>query len=519
MNTTTRRSAIQQGALDESGSASLQAAMDRNDFGATDLVDYYFRQIESLDKSGPAINSVLYTNPDAHAQAERLDEERRAGKVRGPLHGIPILLKANINTADRMPTTAGSFALHGFCAHEDAPLVTQLREAGVIILGKTNLSEWANFRSPHSSSGWSSEGGQTRNPYVLDRNPSGSSSGSGAAVAANLCAAAVGTETDGSIISPASINGIAGIKPTGGLVAAEGIIPISATQDTAGPMARTLEDAVLLLEAMSGQSFADALARHDPGERPLSGMRLGYAEKLSNFLPQVEQVMKSSISMLQSLGAEIIPTDIAPGEEVQAAEYQVLLYEFKDGLERYLARYVSERRTEAPAGGAGSADGHHPNGARWPLTLRALIEFNSANAARVMPHFNQEIIEEAAAKGSLSDPEYKKALETCRNFEREKGISAYTTKYKLDAILSASNSPAWKTDHALGDHYIGGNTSLAAISACPHITVPAGFAGELPLGLSIFGVPYSEKALIRVGLAFERATNARRPPKFLPSDY
>jgi len=509
MNSTTRRTAIQRGALDESGFASLRAAMRRNDFGAADLVDYYLDQIEALDKSGPAINSVLYTNPDARAQAEKLDEERRQGKDRGPLHGIPILLKANINTADRLPTTAGSFALHGFCAREDSPLVARLREAGAVILGKTNLSEWANFRSTHSSSGWSSEGGQTRNPYVLDRNPSGSSSGSGAAVAANLCAAAVGTETDGSIISPASINGIAGIKPTGGLVEAEGIIPISATQDTAGPMARKLEDAVRLLEAMSGKSFSETLEQLDPTERPLSGMRLGYAEKLSNFLPQVERVMKDSLATLRALGAEIIPVDIAPSEEVLAAEYQVLLYEFKDGLERYLARYV------AGAGGGTDAGA----GVRWPLTLKALIEFNSGNAARVMPHFNQEIIEEAAAKGPLSDPEYRKALETCRNFEREKGIGAYASKHKLDAILSASNSPAWKTDHACGDHYVGGNTSLAAIPACPHITVPAGFAGELPLGLSIFGVPHSEKTLIRVGLAFERVANARRSPKFLPTDY
>ncbi len=480
--------------------------MQRNDFSAVDIVDYYLGQIDALDKSGPAINSVLYTNPDARAQAIKLDEERRQGKVRGPLHGIPILLKANINTADRLPTTAGSFALHGFCAREDSPLVARLREAGAIILGKTNLSEWANFRSTHSSSGWSSEGGQTRNPYVLDRNPSGSSSGSGAAVAANLCAAAVGTETDGSIISPAS-NGIVGIKPTGGLVEAEGIIPISATQDTAGPMARRLDDAVTLLEAMSGKSFSEALELRDLEERPLSGMRLGYAEKLSNFLPQVERVMKDSLEVLKALGAEIVPIDISPSEEVAAAEYQVLLYEFKDGLERYFARYVA-------ATGSGVV-----NKDRWPLTLKALIEFNSANAARVMPHFNQEIVEEAAGKGPLSDPEYQKALETCRNFEREKGIGAYMSKYKLDAILSASNSPAWKTDHACGDHYVGGNTSLAAIAACPHITVPAGFAGELPLGLSIFGVPYSEKTLLRVGLAFERTTNARRPPKFLPTDY
>ena len=501
--------------------------MRRNDFGAVDLVEYYLGQIDAFDKSGPAINSVLYINPDARAQALKLDEERRLGNVRGPLHGIPILLKANINTADRLPTTAGSFALHGFCAREDSPLVARLREAGAIILGKTNLSEWANFRSTHSSSGWSSEGGQTRNPYVLDRNPSGSSSGSGAAVAANLCAAAVGTETDGSIISPASINGIAGIKPTGGLVEAEGIIPISATQDTAGPMARTLEDAVYLLEAMSGRSFSEALETRDGGERPLAGMRLGYAEKLSNFLPQVERVMKDSLATLQALGAEIVPIDISPSEEVQAAEYQVMLFEFKDGLERYLARYVASAADNAgprmgahagvPAGAR--ADASEGAGVHWPLTLKALIELNSQNSARVMPHFNQEIIEEAAAKGPLSDPEYQKALETCRTFEREKGIAAYTSKYRLDAILSASNSPAWKTDHACGDHYVGGTTSLAAIPACPHITVPAGFAGELPLGLSIFGVPYSEKTLLRVGLAFERATNARRAPKFFPTDY
>ena len=525
MNTTTRQPAIQRGALDESGFESLQAAMQRGDFGAADLVEYYLAQIDEIDKSGPSINSVLYINPDARALAESLDQERRKGNARGPLHGIPILLKANINTADRLPTTAGSFALHGFCASDDSPLVARLRAAGAVILGKTNLSEWANFRSTHSSSGWSSEGGQTRNPYVLDRNPSGSSSGSGAAVSANLCAAAVGTETDGSIISPASIHGIAGIKPTGGLVEAEGIIPISATQDTAGPMARRLDDAVCLLEAMSGRSFMDEIAPRASGDRPLAGIRLGYAEKLSNFLPQVERVMKSSLATLEALGAEIIPIDIMPSEDVQAAEYQVLLYEFKDGLERYLARYVAgagqssgQRADQHPTYDAGQRAGAS-DGARWPLTLKALIEFNSANAARVMPHFHQEIIEEAASKGPLSDPEYRKAIETCRNFEREKGIGAYVSKHRLDAILSASNSPAWKTDHACGDHYVGGNTSLAAIPACPHITVPAGFAGELPLGLSIFGVPYSETTLIRVGLAFERAASARRAPKFLPTDY
>jgi len=407
------------------------------------------------------LRSLLYLNPEARSIAEERDRERRAGIVRGPLHGIPVVLKANINTADQMPTTAGSQALHGFLAPEDAPLVAKLREAGAVILGKANLSEWANFRSTHSSSGWSSEGGQTKNPYVLERNPSGSSSGSAVAVSA------------------------------------EGIIPISFTQDTAGPMARTLEDAIVLLEAMSGRDYSGVLGGN-LAARPLEGMRLGYAEKLSRFLPQVEDIMKKSIAALENLGAEIVPVDIEPDEEVQKAEYQVLLYEFKYGIEQYLARYVAARADSAST--------------PWPRTLRDIIAFNTAHADTAMPHFAQEILIEAAGKGSLEEPEYKNALALCRAFEKEKGISAFTAKYRLDAIVAASNSPAWKTDHVLGDHYVGGNTSLAAIAAAPHITVPAGFVGELPIGLSVFGVPHSEEVLFRIGLAFERAVKARKAP-------
>lgn len=505
---------METGELDEFTVEALQKAMEAGELSATDIVEYYLQQIEAVDRGGPELRSVLYVNPDARVIAKGLDEERHAGAVRGPLHGIPLLLKANINTADTMPTPAGSLALHGFIAPEDAPLVARLRSAGAVILGKTNLSEWANFRSTHSSSGWSSEGGQTRNPYVLDRNPSGSSSGSAVAVAANLCAAAVGTETDGSIISPSAISGIAGIKPTRGIVDAEGIIPISHTQDTAGPMARTLRDAVLLLDAMLGQWYSEEFAQVQwiDRDRPLEGMRLGFAEKLSNFHPQVDQAMKTSVSVLTDLGAEIMPIDIETNEEVRNAEYQVMLYEFKNGLERYLAKYVADR---------GRGDSEESNGRKkrgqWPLTLQAIIEFNLAHADKVLPYFGQEILAEAAAKGPLEEPEYLKALAACQTFEREKGISAYAAKYGLDAIIAASNAPAWKTDYLLGDHYVGGNTSLAAIAGCPHVTVPAGFAGELPLGLSVFGVPFSEKTLIRVGLAFEHATCARRAPKFVPS--
>lgn len=507
------------------------------------LVDYYLQRIEAIDRQGPALNSLLYLNLDAPSIAAERDREWRAGIVRGPLHGIPVVLKANINTADSMPTTAGSQALHGFLAPEDAPIVARLREAGAVILGKANLSEWANFRSKHSSSGWSSEGLQTKNPYVLERNPSGSSSGSAVAVSANLCALAVGTETDGSIISPASINGIAGIKPTGGLLSAEGIIPISFTQDTAGSMARTLEDAIVLLAAMSGRDYSGVLRenealleRLDPAggllyqsgsggsegrrRRPLEGIRLGYAEKLSRFLPQVEDIMKKTIAVLEKLGAEIVVIDIEPDEEVQKAEYQVLLYEFKYGIDQYLARYVAGRELEAldsirmipdskkTGGVQGAGSASNP----WPRTLRDIIAFNAGHADVVMPYFGQEILLEAAEKGSLEEPEYKNALALCRAFEKEKGISAYIAKYRLDAIVAASNSPAWKTDHLLGDHYVGGNTSLAAIAAAPHITVPAGFVDELPIGLSVFGVPYSEEVLFRIGLAFERATKVRKAP-------
>ncbi|PKL75503.1 MAG: amidase [Candidatus Melainabacteria bacterium HGW-Melainabacteria-1] len=437
-------------------------------------------------------------NDEALVIAGRLDEERRHGSVRGPLHGIPILIKGNIDTGDALPTTAGSLALKGRLAPEDAPLVAGLRRAGAVILGKTNLSEWANFRSTHSSSGWSSEGGQTKNPYALDRNPSGSSSGSAVAVSANLCAAAVGTETDGSIISPSSVNGIVGIKPTIGAMSAQGIVPLSFSQDTAGPMARTVRDAALLLAAMANPGTMPIFLPPAGAEsRDLRGLRLGVARNFCGFLPAVDGVFEEALRALRELGATAVEMRLEAEKAFDEAELDVMLYEFKHGIAEYLGR--------------GSRN-PSPSAAR---SLDDLIGFNRAHSAKVMPWFGQELFEMAAAKGGLGDEAYLKARALCVSASREGGIDAALQRDRLDAILAPSGSPAWKTDHVLGDHYMGGGcTSLPAAAGYPHISLPAGFIHGLPVGLSIFGPKYSEATLIRIASAFESATKVRRPPRF-----
>jgi amidase len=478
--------------------------MDNGNLTSSELVAYYQKRIDTLDRCGPGLHAVLQLNPDAASIAAALDAERTGGTIRGRLHGIPVLLKGNINTADSMTTTAGSLALSGFRPGRDAVLVTKLRRAGAVILGKTNLSEWANFRSPHSSSGWSSEGGQTRNPYALDRNPSGSSSGSAVAVSANLCAVAVGTETDGSIISPASANGIVGFKPTVGLVGTEGIIPISVSQDTAGPMARTVADAVILLAAMSDAPQMpgewlhsglnlDFLSAADQG---LQGMRIGYAPLLEGFLPSVDGIMQTARRVLEALGATLVETELRMTPELGEAELEVMLFEFRQGLENYLQRYSPNGRIK---------------------TLGEVIQFNRDNAHAVLAHFGQELLIRASLKGGLDDPAYARAKKSCMSHSREHGIDRAMTGHGLAAIMGPSGGPAWKTDSILGDHFIGGSSSLPAIAGYPNITVPAGFVRGLPVGVSFFGSAHSETMLLRIALAFERATKTRRKPGFASS--
>ncbi len=484
------------GVYDEYTLSEFQAAMEGGSLSAESLVAYYTDRIGRLDRNGPMLNSVLYLNEYAPAQAATLDRERKSGKLRGPLHGIPILIKGNINTGDGMPTTAGSLALKGFMAPGDATVVRLLKDAGAVILGKTNLSEWANFRSRQSTSGWSSEGGQTRNPWALDRNPCGSSSGSAVAVSANLCALAVGTETDGSIISPSSINGIAGIKPGIGLVSQEGIIPISFSQDTAGPMARTLGDAAVLLEAMmekAGNAKTSASSEFDTtaGDRDLSGLRIALALNYSGMHPEMDLMAIKAADILRALGAVVEETTIEIDPRLEGAELDLMLYEFRYGLEKYLATY---------------GQGH---GIR---TLAGLIAFNRDHAETVMPWFGQDLLVAAAGKGSLDEASYKKARTDCLLYAREKGIDATVAALRLDAIIAPSSCLAWKTDHILGDHYMGGCSSLPAVAGYPHLTVPSGFVHGLPMGLSFFGKANTEAKLVRMGLAFEAAAECRRKP-------
>jgi amidase len=494
--------------LEEATIIELQEAMKAGKQTARAVAEMYLARIEEVDKRGPAVNSVIEINPDALTIADALDRERREKGPRGPLHGIPILIKDNIDTADRMMTTAGSLALAGVSAPKDAFVAQKLREAGAVILGKTNLSEWANFRSTHSTSGWSARGGLTRNPYVLDRNPCGSSSGSGVAVAANLCAAAIGTETDGSIVCPSSANGIVGIKPTLGLVSRSGIIPIAHSQDTGGPMARTVSDAAILLGAITGVDPRDAVTTQSRGKaladytkfldpNGLKGARLGVARKTFGFNREVDKLMDESLEAMKRLGATIIdPADVPTAGKFDDSELEVLLYEFKADLNAYLAN-------AGPRAGARS--------------LKELIEFNKQHRAEEMPYFDQELFIKAQEKGPLTSLAYRRALAKNHRLSRAGGIDAVMIKHQLDALIAPTGGPAWPTDLINGDHFGGGFSTPAAVAGYPHITVPAGHVHGLPIGISFVGRAYSEPTLIRLAYAYEQATKFRRPPQFLPT--
>jgi amidase len=495
--------------LEELSIAELQAGLASGRWTARSLAEAYLARIEALDRQGPALRAVLEVNPEALAAADALDAERKAKGGRGPLHGIPILLKDNIATADRMQTTAGSLALAGSKVPRDAFIVARLRSAGAVLLGKTNLSEWANFRSSHSSSGWSGRGGQCRNPYVLDRTPSGSSSGSGTAAAANLAAAAVGSETDGSIVSPAAAASLVGIKPTVGLLSRAGIVPISHTQDTAGPMTRTVADAAALLGAMTGVDERDEATRASHGKaltdytkfldaNGLKGARIGVARKrYTGYSPATDRLFEAALDIMKRQGAVIVdPADIATAADLGKPEFTVLLYEFKADLNRYF----SELGPEAPV-----------------HTLAEAIAFNTAHRAEEMPYFGQEIFEQAQAKGPLTEKAYRGALAKCRRLSRQQGIDATLAKHKLDAIVAPTQGPVWLIDLVNGDSEGGGSSTPAAVAGYPSITVPAGTFAGLPVGLSFIGAAWSEPALIRLAYAYEQATKHRRPPRFLPS--
>ena len=484
--------------------AQLQEHMASGEMTARTVAEDYLRRIAEIDQAGPTLNAVIEVNPEVLDIADRLDRERASSGPRGPLHGIPILLKDNIDTNDRMQTTAGSLALAGHIADQDATVAARLRAAGAVILGKTNLSEWANFRSNHSTSGWSSRGGQTRNPYALDRNPCGSSSGSGVAVAANLCAAAVGTETDGSIICPSQTCGIVGIKPTLGLVSRAGIIPIAHSQDTAGPMARSVADAAVLLAALAGPDPRDPITlRGEPELDPqldrdgLQGARIGIARNFFGFSPRVDAIMEECIKTLADLGAQIIdPVEVAHAKEINDTETEVLLYEFQADLNAYLA-------SQGPTA--------------LVRSLADVIAFNEAHADRVMPYFGQELMQMAGAKGPLTEEQYLQALATNHRLARTEGIDATLEQNSLDAIVEPSGGPAWLTDYIAGDHYTGGTSTPAAVAGYPSITVPAGYVYGLPVGLTFTGPAWSELKLIRYAYAFEQATRVRQPPQFLTS--
>jgi amidase len=491
--------------LEEATIAGLQQGMGTGALTARSIAEKYLARIRDIDKAGPAINSVIELNPDALAIADALDRERKAKGARGPLHGIPILIKDNIDTADRMTTTAGSLALAGSTAHRDAFVAQRLRAAGAVILGKTNLSEWANFRSTKSTSGWSGRGGQTRNPYALDRNPCGSSSGSGAAVAANLCAAAIGTETDGSVVCPSSASSIVGIKPTLGLVSRSGIIPIAHSQDTAGPMARTVADAAILLGALTGADPRDGVTRagvqqaHNDYARfldpkGLQGARIGVARKFFGFSEKVDRLMGTAIEAMKAQGAIVIdPADIATAGKFDDSEFEVLLYEFKADLNAYLAGL----------------------GPSAPVrSLKEIIEFNERNREKEMPYFGQDILIKAQAKGPLTSSDYRKALARNRRLSRTEGIDAVMLKHRLDAMIAPTGGPPWPTDLINGDHFTGGFSTPAAVAGYPHITVPAGYVHGLPVGVSFFARAYSEPVLIKLAYSFEQATKVRRPPQF-----
>lgn len=484
--------------------ATLQAQMDKGELSSRALTQAYLDRIAAIDAAGPQLNAIIELNPRALQDADALDAERKAGKLRGQMHGIPVLLKDNID-ATPMVNSAGSLALAEHRPERDAFLVQRLRDAGAVILGKTNLSEWANFRSTRSTSGWSSRGGQTRNPYVLDRNPCGSSAGTGTAIAASLAAVGVGTETDGSIICPAAVAGLVGLKPTVGLVSRNGIIPISISQDTAGPMGRSVADVAVLLNAMAGVDDSDPAGPAATGKIPedyratlkpdaLKGKRIGVLRQAMGYHPDVDAMTESSIAALKAAGAEVVDVKIDTWDEWNTPEFEVLLYEFKDGLNAYL------ENSGAPH-----------------ASLQALIDWNEANADAAMPFFGQELFLKAQAKGPLTDDAYLNARDEARRLAGKDGLLAALDTHKLDAVIAPSMSPAWLTDPVLGDHFVGAGYGIAAVAGTPSITVPSGESHGLPLGLTFMGRAWSEAELIGLAYAFEQATKARKPPQFLPT--
>jgi len=491
-------------AFDELTMADLEARMKQRELTSHEICSRYLERLEEIDRRGPILRSVIEVNPDALAIARQLDDEYRSKGPRGPLHGMPVLLKDNIDTADRLQTTAGSLGLMGYPASKDSWVAERLRAAGAVILGKTNLSEWANFRSTHSTSGWSGRGGQTKNPYALDRNPCGSSSGSAVAVSANLCVGAIGTETDGSIVCPSSMCGIVGIKPTLGLISRGGIIPIAHSQDTAGPMARTVRDAALLLGALTGVDSRDSETKTSVGHaltdytrflapNGLRGARIGIARQYFNIGPAVAAVMEGCIALMRDSGATIIdPADLSSYETWRDDETQVLLYEFKADLNSYLSSRGTSLRS-----------------------LADCIAFNRDHRAEEMPFFEQELMEQANEKGPLTDKAYRDALAASKRLTRKEGIDEVIAKFKLDAIVGPTSGPAWITDLVAGDRTDSGCASPAAVAGYPHITVPAGFKFGLPLGISFFGTAWSEPKLIKIAYAFEQARRARRKPEYL----
>ncbi|HBE42807.1 MAG TPA: amidase [Bacteroidales bacterium] len=493
--------------LEEMTISRLLEGYKEKKYSVTDVVKAYLDRINEIDMSGPELNSIIMVNPDALAIAKELDREIEEGKMRGPLHGVPVILKDNIDTGDNMPTTGGSNALAVSFAGSDSFIAGKLREAGAVILGKANLSEWANFRAERSSSGWSGVGGQTKNPYILDRNPCGSSSGSGVAVSANLCMVAIGTETNGSIVCPSNNNGIVGIKPTVGLLSRTGIIPISFTQDTPGPMARKVEDAVICLGALTGIDPSDLKTTGSEGKYlndyskylvadGLKGKRIGLIKNSGGYFDRVDSLMSEAVRDIQAAGAEIIEVEAPAGREYNGHSYQVLLYEFRDGLNKYLAGL----------------------GDKAPVrNLEALIAFN-INDSIELKHFDQKIFIKAESKGDLNSPEYLNALEKMHKATRENGIDKIMNSNRLDALIAPTGGPAWKTDLILGDHFTGGSSSLAAVAGYPAITVPMGFINELPVGITFFGRAWSEPVLIEAAYGYEQATRHRKPPRYLITD-
>ena len=492
--------------LDEETISSLQEKLTSGSYTSEQLVELYLKQIESIDKNGPTLNAIIEINPDAVSIAKEMDNERKNGKNRGTLHGIPVLIKDNIDTADKMQTTAGSLAMIGNIASQDAFIVKKLRDAGAIIIGKTNLSEWANFRSIQSSSGWSGRGGQTKNPYILDHNPCGSSAGSGVAVSANLCVIAVGTETDGSIVCPASVNGIVGIKPTVGLVSRSGIIPISKTQDTAGPMARTVKDAAILLGVLSGIDNKDLITNQSKGKsftdytqfldlNALKGKRIGIEKKPQGYNKSINALLENTITILKQKGATIIEIDyIDKINSLGEAEFEVLQYEFKEGLNHYLSSANAKVKS-----------------------LKDVIDFNLANEDKSMPYFRQETLESSNLKLGLQDKKYKDALN--KSFNGSKMIlDSLFFENKLDAVCGITMGPSCSIDVIYGDRWGGYSLTMpAAVSGYPHITVPGGKVYDLPVGLSFFGTSYSEPKLIGIAFAYEQASKHRVKPEFKKS--